>query len=134
MKVINPKPDLEERTIKSHYPFDSKEHTVIAETLRSYGIPFFYKQPTLVMEDGQRTVEYVDFFLPTYNGLAVDYVINQQSKIYLHKQDVYKNNQIPAVLLTRRDVYDKNFQGTLYKKLERTYRRRPVYSSAGSYR
>ncbi len=134
MKVIKPKRDLEKRLTKSHYPHDSKEHAAIAEMLRSYGIPFFYKQPTLVMEDGQRTIEYIDFFLPTYNGLAVDYVVNQKSKIYLHKQEVYKSNQISAVLLSRRDLYDKNWQGRLYKKLERTYRRRPVYSSAGSYR
>ena len=79
-------------------------------------------------------IEYIDFFLPTYNGLAVDYVVNQKSNIYLHKQEVYKSNQISAVLLSRRDLYDKNWQGRLYKKLERTYRRRPVYSSAGSYR
>ena len=102
--------------------------------LDSYGIPFFYKQPTLINESGQKTIEYVDFFLPTYNGLALDYVVDAKSKIYLHKEHVYTQNRMQAVLITQRDLYKKDWQSTLYKKLERIYHKRPVYRSSGSYR
>jgi hypothetical protein len=132
MKTIIPA--LEQRIESSRHRFESKEKAAIADMLQSYGIPFFYKQPTLVNEDGQKTIEYVDFFLPTYNGLAVDYVVDTKSKIYLHKEQIYTQNQMQAVLVTRRDFYDKSWQSRLYKKLEQIYHKRPVYRSSGSYK
>ena len=132
MKTINPA--LEQRIERSRHRFESKEKAAIAEMLQSYGIPFFYKQPTLINENGQKTIEYVDFFLPTYNGLAVDYVVDTKSKIYLHKEQIYTQNQMQAVLVTRRDFYDKSWQSRLYKKLEQIYHKRPVYRSSGSYK
>ena len=132
MKTITP--TLDDRVAQSRRRFESKEKAAIADMLVSYGIPFFYKQPTLVNDNGQKTIEYVDFFLPTYNGLAIDYVIDAKSKIYLHKEQVYTQNRMQAVLVTRRDLYKRDWQSTLYKKLERLYHRRPVYRSAGSYR
>ena len=132
MKTITPA--LEQRIERSRHRFESKEKAAIADMLKSYGIPFFYKQPTLVNENGQKTIEYVDFFLPTYNGLAVDYVVDTKSKIYLHKEQIYTQNQMQAVLVTRRDFYDKSWQSRLYKKLEQIYHKRPVYRSSGSYK
>jgi hypothetical protein len=126
-------PTLDDRLAQSRRRFESKEKAAIAKMLESYGIPFFYKQPTLVHDNGQKTIEYVDFFLPTYNGLAIDYVVDTKSKIYLRKEQIYTQNQMQAVLLTRRDFYDKSWQSTLYKKIERLYHRRPVYRSAGGY-
>lgn len=132
MRTITP--TLDDRVAQSRHRFESKEKAAIAQTLENYGIPFFYKQPTLVNESGQKTIEYVDFFLPTYNGLAIDYVVDTKSKIYLHKEQVYTQNRMQAVLITRRDLYKRDWQSTLYKKLERLYHRRPVYRSSGSYR
>lgn len=132
MKTITP--TLEQRIERSRHRFESKEKAAIADMLKSYGIPFFYKQPTLVNENGQKTIEYVDFFLPTYNGLALDYVVDTKSKIYLHKEQIYTQNQMQAVIVTRRDFYDKSWQSRLYKKLEQIYHKRPVYRSSGSYK
>ena len=132
MKTITPA--LEQRIEKSRHRFESKEKAAIADMLNSYGIPFFYKQPTLINDNGQKTIEYVDFFLPTYNGLALDYVVDTKSKIYLHKEQIYTQNQMKAILVTRKDLYKRDWQSTLYKKLERLYHRCPVYRSAGSYR
>jgi len=131
MKTITP--TLDDRVAQSRHRFESKEKAAIAEMLNNYGIPFFYKQPTLVHDNGQKTIEYVDFFLPTYNGLAIDYVVDTRSKVYLRKEQIYTQNQMQAVLLTRRDFYDKSWKSTLYRKLERLYHRRPVYRSSGSY-
>ena len=38
--------------------------------LRIYGIPFFYKQPTLIMENGQKTIEYIVLILYDLSGLT----------------------------------------------------------------
>lgn len=132
MRIITPA--LEDRIGRAKHPFQSKEKAAIADMLKSYGIPFLYKQPTLITDNGQKTIEYVDFFLPTYNGLAVDYVVDNKSKIYLRKEQLYTQNRMQAVLVTRRDLYDKSWQSRLYRKLERLYHRRPVYRSSGSYR
>ena len=72
--------------------------------------------------------------MPTYNSLVIDYVVDTKSKIYLHKEQIYTQNRMQAVLITQRDLYMKDWQSTLYKKLERLYHRRPVYRSAGSYK
>jgi len=49
--------------------YRSEAERSIAEMLNAYGIPFYYKQPTLVVDNGHRCIEYVDFFLPTYAGV-----------------------------------------------------------------
>jgi len=125
---------LEHRVERLRHRFESREKMAIADMLKSYGMPFFYKHPTLVNENGQKTIEYVDFFLPTYNGLAIDYVVDNKSKIYLHQGQNYTQNQMQAASVARRDSYDKTWQSRLYKKRERQYHRRPVYCSSGSYR
>ena len=130
MKTINASPALENRLVGPYYPYESKEEASIAKMLDSYGIPFLYKQPTLVVENGKRCIEYADFFLPTYNGLAVDYIIESNSAIYRRKKNVYQDNQIPAVLMTRRDMQQPDWQKGLYRALERAYHRPAGYRSS----
>ena len=127
MKTINAAPALEDRLISPEYPYESKAEADIAKMLDSYGIPFFYKQPTLVIENGKRCIEYADFFLPTYNGLAIDYIIESNSAIYRRKKNVYQDNQIPAVLVTHRDMNSPNWQKKLHNTLQDIYRTRSAY-------
>jgi len=123
MKIITPARD-EDEAQKPHFPFDTKPHADIADMLDSYRIPFFYKQPTLVIENGKRCIEYIDFFLPTYNGLAIDYIVESQSGIYRRKKNVYQDNQIPAVLMSRRDLDNRNWQKRLYVTIQNMYHKR----------
>jgi len=125
--AINTGPILEDRLVGPDYPYESKEEAAIAKMLESYNIPFLYKQPTLVIENGKRCITYADFFLPTYNGLAIDYIIESNSAIYRRKKNVYQDNQTPAVILTRKDLKKPNWQKELYRKFERTYRKRTLY-------
>ena len=134
MISIKPAKSLEEKTEFTFYPYKSREDKSIADMLVSYNIPFFYKQPTLVIENGKRCIEYADFFLPTYNGLVIDYIIESNSAIYRRKKNVYQDNQIPAVLVTHRDITQTGWQKRLYQQLENTYRRQRSYHSTGSYR
>jgi hypothetical protein len=131
--TTNTSPALEDRLVGPDYPYESKEEAAIAKMLDSYGIPFLYKQPTLVVENGKRMIEYADFFLPTYNGLALDYIIESNSAIYRRKKNIYQDNQIPAVQVTRRDMQSSNWQRKLHNTLENIYRNRSTYRQPKRY-
>lgn len=132
MIVIKPQDSLEKK-LDSFHPYKSKEHKTIADALDQYGIPFIYKQPTLVIENGKRMIEYADFFLPSYRGLAIDYIIESNSAIYRRKKNVYQDNQIPAVLVSRKDIARPGFGSRLYKALESSYRPKSHYRKRGKY-
>ena len=133
MIAINAGPALEDRLVGPDYPYESKEEAAIAKMLESYNIPFLYKQPTLVIENGKRCIEYADFFLPTYNGLAIDYIIESNSAIYRRKKNVYQDNQTPAVLMSRKNMQGANWQKKLFNKLQNIYRSRSAYRKPGRY-
>ena len=134
MIAINTRPILEDRLVGPDYPYESKEEAAIAKMLESYNIPFLYKQPTLVIENGKRCIEYADFFLPTYNGLAIDYIIESNSAIYRRKKNVYQDNQTPAVLMSRKNMQGPNWQKKLFNRLQNIYRSRSAYRQPRNYR
>ena len=127
MRTINASPVLEDRLVGPDYPYESKEEAAIAKMLDSYGIPFLYKQPTLVIENGQRGIEYADFLLPTFNGLAIDYIIEFNSAASRRKKNVYQDNQIPAVQVTHKDMQSSDWQRELYDTVENIYRSHFAY-------
>ena len=133
MRTVNASPALEDRLIGPEYPYESKEESSIAKMLKTYGIPFLYKQPTLVIENGKRMIEYADFFLPTYNGLAIDYIIESNSAIFRRKKNVYQDNQIPAVLISRKYMQRSDWQKKLFNRLQNIYRNRSVYRQPKRY-
>ena len=133
MIFINAVPTLENKIDENLYPYESKDHKEIADTLNNYGIPFFYKQPMLVVENGKRMIEYADFFLPTYNGLAIDYIIESNSAIFRRKKNIYQDNQIPAVVIGKKDIKKPNWQSQLHSKLRQVYHRNPVYRKPAKY-
>ena len=132
MKVITPEHSLEKK-LDNFHPYKSKEHKTIATALDQYGIPFIYKQPTLVIENGKRMIEYADFFLPSYRGLAIDYIIESNSAIYRRKKNVYQDNQIPAVLVSRKDITRPDFASKLYNALQNSCRPKSHYRKRGKY-
>ena len=134
MRTIDASPALEDKLVGPDYPYESKEEASIAKMLDSYNIPFLYKQPTLVIENGKRCIEYADFFLPTYNGLAIDYIIESNSAIYRRKKNVYQDNQIPAVLMSRKYMQGPDWQKKLFNRLQNVYRNRSAYRKPGLYR
>jgi hypothetical protein len=124
---------LDDKVDKNLYPYETKEHKAIADTLNSYNIPFFYKQPMLVIENGKRMLEYADFFLPTYNGLAIDYIIESNSGVFRRKKNIYQDNQIPAIVIGKKDIRKPTWASQLYSKLQQVYHRNPVYRNRSKY-
>jgi len=114
--------------------YRSEAERSIAEMLNAYGIPFYYRQPTLVVDNDHRRIEYVDFFLPTYAGLSIDYLADPRGDIYKRKMRIYSENQVPAALLTKEDLSGTDWQQRLHSRLERMYHEGQVYRPRGKYR
>ena len=117
MKEDSPEPTLDQRLNMS-----SGEER-IAAAIDQYGIPFFYKQPAIVYDQEEHRVWRPSFTLPSYGGTIVDYIsasqglTNQQGIDY--RQQVYRYNQIPAVLLGPQDLMKGNWDQTLYSDIKR---------------
>jgi len=100
--------------------YQTKEELKIGRMLDQYGIPFFYRQATIVYDQGKNEIWNPSFTLYPYGGLVIDYVPgseqNQKDEL-LRKEQIYKYNQIPAVLLGPKDLLERNWEETLYERL-----------------
>jgi len=119
------KEKLEDMLTELDPPYESKEELQIGHMLDQYGIPFFYKQPTIIYDQGKNEVWYPTFTLFCYDGLVIDYIAEsdgqgRQNSI-LQKQQKYRYNQIPAVVLGPKEMNNPNWQESLYEKLEQSY-------------
>ena len=63
-------------------PYESIEELRIGRLLDQYGIPFFYKQATIIYDQGKNEIWKPTFTLFSYGGLVIDYVpgIEQDQK------------------------------------------------------
>jgi hypothetical protein len=118
-------PELEDILTELDPPYESKEELKIGRLLDQYGIPFFYRQATIIYDQGQNEIRKPSFTLYPYDGLVVDYVPGsgeEQKDELLRKERVYRYNQIPAVLLGPKNLTEPNWREMLYGKIEKTYR------------
>ena len=125
MKNETETPELEDMLTELEPPYESKEEMKIGRILDQYGIPFFYKQATIIYDQGKNEVWKPSFTVYPYGGLVIDYVPGSeqsQKDELLRKEQVYGYNQIPAVLLGPKDLTEPNWQEMLYGKIEQTYR------------
>ncbi len=122
-------PKLEDMISALDPPYESKEELKIGQMLDRYGLPFFYRQPTIIFVQGKNKIWRPTFTLPTYDSLVIDYIArpegqDSQPPIQQTKQ-VYEQNQIPAILLSQPNLNYPNWQPTLYDKLNRISRQLP---------
>jgi hypothetical protein len=127
---------LEEMMTDLDPPYESREELKIGRLLDQYGIPFFYKQPTIVYEQGQNRIAKPSFTLLGYGGAVIDYVAFPGQQL-LQREQLYRYNQIPAVVVGPPDLDKPNWDANLYRKLQRMSRQ-PVdpmrYSPANAER
>jgi hypothetical protein len=132
-------PKLEDMLTELDPPYDSKEELQIGRMLDQYGIPFFYRQATIIYHEGKNEVWKPSFTVYPYGGLVIDYVPGSdqaQNDELLRKEQIYRYNQIPAVLLGPKDLAEPNWEELLYSRIEQAYRQafdsmRYVPESAG---
>ena len=92
--------------------------------LDQYGIPFFYRQATIIYHEGKNDIWKPSFTLYPYGGLVIDYVPGsdqEQKDELLRKEQIYRYNQIPVVLLGPKDLTEPNWEQLLYRKIEDMY-------------
>ena len=107
-------------------PYESKGELQIGRVLDQYGIPFFYRQATIIYHEGKNEIWKPSFTVYPYGGLVVDYIPGSeqgQNDKLLRKEQVYRYNHIPAVLFGPKDLGEPNWQEMLYGRIEREYRR-----------
>ena len=125
MEKETEEPELEDMLTELDPPYGSKDELKIGRMLDQYGIPFFYRQATIIYDQGQNEVWKPLFTVYPYGGLVIDYVPGSEqdrNDELLRRQQVYRYNQIPAVLLGPKDLTESNWEELLYGKIERTYR------------
>ncbi|HUV64701.1 MAG TPA: hypothetical protein VMW24_12445 [Sedimentisphaerales bacterium] len=118
--------ELEDMLTELDPQYESKEESKkIGRMLDQYGIPFFYRPATIIYREGKNEIWKPSFPVYPYGGLVIDYIPGSdqgRNDELLRKEQIYRYNQIPAVLLGPKDLTEPNWEELLYGRIERTYR------------
>ena len=116
-----PDPDLDARLAALEPPYRSRGEAQVGRLLDRYGVPFFYEQPTLVLDDGGYRFLHPDFTLPTCNRLILEYAGMPDKPDYMrklrYKQRVYHDNAIPALFTYPQDLTGPSWPERLYERI-----------------
>lgn len=104
-------------------PYETTDELKVGRMLDQYGIPFFYKQPTIIYNDGRNEVWKPSFTMFSYGGAVIDYVAGGEEIQIPTKEQLYRYNQIPAVVVGPKDLGRPDWEASLYERLEQAYRR-----------
>jgi hypothetical protein len=125
LKNETEEPELEDMLTKLDPSYESMEELKIGRMLDQYGIPFFYRQATIIYDQGKNDIWKPSFTVYPYGGLIIDYIPGSehgQNDELLRKEQIYRYNQIPAVLLGPKDLAEPNWEELLYGKIEKIYK------------
>ena len=100
-------------------PYESKEELGIGRMLDQYGMSFFYKQPTVIYNNGKNEIWHPSFTLPQYGCSLIDYL--QDEAAIPERIKIYRYNQIPATVLGSKDLDNPNWQESLYEKIQKSH-------------
>ena len=120
MKTKTQGHDLEYYMGKLEPEYESAGQETRGHMLDEYHVPFFYKNPILVWEDGERRIKRPYFTLPTYNNTVIEYtpIPDETAK---RDSSVYKENRIAALFLKDSDLTGPDWPQKLYDKLEEIF-------------
>ena len=114
-------PRLEDRLGPLEPPYRSRGEAQVGRLLDRYGIPFFYEQPTLVLDRGRHRIWRPDFTLPHHGSLVVEYAGMPDIPDYMagirHKEQAYAANGIPAVFIYPQDLYGPYWREEVVEKI-----------------
>jgi hypothetical protein len=125
LKNDTEEPKLEDMLKELDPPYESKEELKIGRVLDQYGIPFFYRQATIIYDQGKNEIWKPAFTLYPHGGLVIDYVPDKEQSHkdeILRREQAYRYNQIPAVLFGPKDITKPKWEELLYEKIEQMYR------------
>ena len=100
-------------------PYESMEELRIGRVLDQYGLPFFYRQPTIIYNEGANEIWKPSFTLPQYGCQIVDYVPGEDRQPVQDRIRIYRYNKIPAVVLGPKDLDKPNWDRSLYERIQK---------------
>lgn len=102
------KKDLEARLGPFDPPYETGAEARIGQLLRKHDVPFLYRQPTTLYNQGSYVTWNPAFTLPGYNDLVIEYAQGQDRHQYMQeardRQQVYRANGVPALFLYPADL------------------------------
>jgi len=113
-----PENELEKSLADLEPPYESEPEQRIGRLLDQYGIPFFYRQPTIIYDQGRNQIMKPSFTLLSYGGAVIDYIPDTANDPRIRQEQLYRYNQIPAVVLGPPDLDKPNWDVNLYKRLK----------------
>lgn len=123
--------ELEDMLNELDPPYESKEELKVGRMLDQYGISFFYKQATIIYQEGKNEIWKPSFTVYPYGGLVIDYVQGSEQALeneLIRREQIYRYNQIPAVVLGPKSLTEPNWDSVLYIKIKRMYEQTFDYS------
>ncbi len=112
---------LEDRLGPLEPPYRSRGEAQVGRLLDRYGVPFFYEQPTVILDRGRHRIWRPDFSLPNRNGTIVEYAGMPDVPEYMqgvrHKQRTYEANGIPAMFVYPNDLTGPDWPGRLMERI-----------------
>ena len=121
----NPNEELDDLLTELDPPYETEDELKVGRMLDRYGIPFFYKQATIIYHEGRNELWKPSFTLYSYGGAVIDYVAGSgqdPQEPVLARDKICRYNQIPAVVLGPKDLDKPKWDEDLYAKLEQMYR------------
>ncbi|MBN2269952.1 MAG: hypothetical protein JXN61_05015 [Sedimentisphaerales bacterium] len=115
--------ELEDMLTELDPPYETRDELRIGRMLDQYGIPFFYRQPTIIYNEGKNDIWKPSFTMYSYGGAVIDYIAEADKEQIPQRQKLYRYNQIPAIFLGPKDLHEPNWDEQLYEKLQQEYRK-----------
>lgn len=115
--------ELEDMLTELDPPYETMDELKVGRMLDQYGIPFFYKQPTIIYNQGTNEVWKPSFTMFSYGGSVIDYVPGSEEVQIPTREQLYRYNQIPAVVVGPKDLDKPGWEASLYGRLEQAYER-----------
>ena len=109
---------LDEQLAELDPPYKSEGKARIGHLLDKYGIPFFYRQATIIYNKGKNEIWNPSFTLPQHGCAVIDYIDESRKSVLEEKLNIYNYNQIPATVLGPPDLDKPNWQESLYERLQ----------------
>ena len=114
---------LEDMLTELDPPYETMDELKVGRMLDQYGIPFFYKQPAIIYNEGKNEVWKPSFTMFSYGGAVIDYVPGSEEGQIPIRKKLYRYNQIPAVVVGPKDLGRPHWEASLYERLEKAYQR-----------
>lgn len=113
--------DARIRELEPQYQSDAEAR--IGRMLDERDMPFFYRQPRLIYEQGVHDIWHPTYTLPAYNSLVIEYADPGTGQDYSARQRVYRANGIAAVLVRAEDLDQPRWEDRLARSVDAEYHR-----------